>query len=202
MPTICCSRSFHSLPEQADQVAHARRQVRLSVLEDIGHRYLELERSLREHQAALQQERSQLVDYGRSSRDETIAHTMDGLQVQLVVRLDRDETHVLPADSLRDGLGIEEVVLVRLHERPHELSRDQLHIMALLSQGTAEEVSPRTRFHTNQRALHVGGEGNELLLRELLPQQHLARCAQSYEVKRRLAKIDTNRMNLHVDDPP
>jgi hypothetical protein len=39
-------------------------------------------------------------------------------------------------------------------------------------------------------------------MRELLPQQHLARCAQSYEVKRRLTKIDTNRMNLHVDDPP
>jgi len=73
----------------------------------------------------LQQEGSQLVDHGRSSRDETIAHAMDGLQVQLVIRLDRHETHVLPVDSLRDGLSIEEVVLVRLHERPHELSWDQ-----------------------------------------------------------------------------
>jgi hypothetical protein len=37
---------------------------------------------------------------------------------------------------------------------------------------------------------------------ELLPQQHLASCAESYEVKGRLAKINTNGMNLHVDDPP
>ena len=41
-----------------------------------------------------------------------------------------------------------------------------------------------------------------LLLGELLPQQHLARPAQSYEVECRLAKIDANRMNLHVNDPP
>jgi hypothetical protein len=36
---------------------------------------------------------------------------------------------------------------------------------------------------------------------ELLPQQHLASCAQGYKVKGGLAKIDTNRTNLHVDSP-
>ena len=36
----------------------------------------------------------------------------------------------------------------------------------------------------------------------LIPQQHLARRAQCHEVKRILAKVNTNRMNLHVDDPP
>jgi hypothetical protein len=74
--------------------------------------------------------------------------------------------------------------------------------MALLSQDTAEKVRPRTRLHPNQRDLHVRSEGDELLLSELLPQQHHASCAQSYQVKRRLTKIDTNRTNLHVDDPP
>jgi hypothetical protein len=74
--------------------------------------------------------------------------------------------------------------------------------MALLSQGTAEKVRTRTRLHPNQRDLHVRGEGDELLLGKLLPQQHPPSCAQSYQVKRRLAEIDTNRTNLHVDDPP
>jgi hypothetical protein len=41
-----------------------------------------------------------------------------------------------------------------------------------------------------------------LLLRELLPHQHLASCAKCNEVKGGLAKIDANRMYLHVDDPP
>jgi hypothetical protein len=31
---------------------------------------------------------------------------------------------------------------------------------------------------------------------------HLAMLAKGYQVKGCLAKIDTNRTNLHVDDPP
>ena len=72
---------------------------------------------------------------------ETIAHAMDGLQVQLVVRLDRDEAHVMSVDSFRDGLGIEEIVLVRLYKGLYELGGDQLHVMALFSQNTSQEVS-------------------------------------------------------------
>jgi hypothetical protein len=37
--TICCSRSLPPVPEKADEVAHAWRQVRVSVLEDLGHRH-------------------------------------------------------------------------------------------------------------------------------------------------------------------
>jgi hypothetical protein len=45
-------------------------------------------------------------------------------------------------------------------------------------------------------------EGNQLLLGKLLLQQHLAVIAKCYQVKGRLAKVNTNRSNLHVDDPP
>src|SRR4030088_943686 len=37
---------------------------------------------------------------------------MQGLQVKLVVRLDRNEAHVLPVDSFGDRFRIEEVVLL------------------------------------------------------------------------------------------
>jgi len=50
--------------------------------------------------------------------------------------------------------------------------------------------------------VQVGGEGDELLLSELLAQQNLAVFTTGNELKGRLAKIDTNRTNLHVDDPP
>src|SRR5260370_23710907 len=69
-------------------------------------------------------------------------------------------------------------------------ARDQLHIMALCSQNAAEEVRPRTGLHPNQRGLHVGGEGDQLLLGELLLQQHLAVIAERHQVKGRLAKIN------------
>jgi hypothetical protein len=63
-------------PEQADEVAHARCQVRICVLEEFRHRLPQLERGLGEHHATLEQEGSQLVDYGRSTGDESIAYTM------------------------------------------------------------------------------------------------------------------------------
>jgi hypothetical protein len=60
------------------------------------------------------------------------------LEIKLVVCLDRDETHVLSVDSFGDRFRIEEVVLVGLHKRLHELSRNQLHVLALLSQNPAD----------------------------------------------------------------
>ena len=58
---------------------------------------------------------------------------MQRLQIQLVICLDRHESHVMAIRCLSNGFGINEVVLVRLHKWLHELSGDQLHIMALFS---------------------------------------------------------------------
>ena len=79
----------------------------------------------------LQQEGPKLVDYGRSTGDKPVAHTMHRLEIKLGVRLDRNKPHVLPVYRLGDGFGIEEVVLVRLHEWLHELGWNQLHVMTL-----------------------------------------------------------------------
>jgi len=152
------------VPEKADEGAHAWCQVRVNVLEDLGHRYFELGWRLREGHAALEQEGSQLVDDGRSSCDETIPDAMKSLQIQLVVCLDRNEAHVLPVDNFSNRLGIKKVVLVGLHKWLHELSWDQLDIVALLLQRAPKEVSPRTCLHPDQRDLYVGCEGNKLLL--------------------------------------
>ena len=129
-------------PQQVDEVTHAWCEVRICVLEDLRHRLLQLEGSLGEDHATLEQEGSQLVDYGCSTGDKPVAHTMHRLEIKLVVRLDRNETHVLPVYRLGNGFGIEEVVLVRLHEWLHELGRNQLHVMALFAQHTSKEVRP------------------------------------------------------------
>jgi len=65
---------------------------------------------------------------------------VDRLKVQLVVRLDRDKTHVFAFDRLCNRFRIHEVVLVRLYKRLHELGCDQPHIVALLPQCPSEEV--------------------------------------------------------------
>jgi hypothetical protein len=100
-----------------------------------------------EHHATLQQEGPQLVDHGRSPRDETIADTRHRLKVELVIRLDRNKPHVLSVNGLGNRFSIQEIVLVRLHKRRHELSWNQLYVMALFTQNTTKEVSARPRLH-------------------------------------------------------
>src|SRR5882757_7505768 len=109
------------VPKQSEQVTHPRSEIFFGVLKDLWHTLAQLGRALREHQAALQQEGTQLVDHGRSSCDQTVAHTMQRLQIELVICLDRHETHVLSSDSLRDSFCIKEVIFVGLHKWPHEL---------------------------------------------------------------------------------
>ena len=103
-----------------------------------------------------------------------IAHPVQRLQVELVVRLDRNEAHVLALHRLSDGLGIQEVVLVGLHKRLHELRRDQLHIMTLLLATHDRGSVLRNRLPARSGSLHVRRERDQLLLGELLLQQHLA----------------------------
>jgi hypothetical protein len=78
---------------------------------------------------------------------------MQGLQVELIVSLDRHEAHVLPGDGFGDGLGINEIVLVGLYEWFYKLRRDQPHLMALIVQSGTDEVRSRTGLNADQRAL-------------------------------------------------
>ena len=143
------------IPQHVDQVAHLRCQVRFCVLQNVRHRGLELRWFLRKDHTAFKRKRTQLVDHRRSARDQTVANTMDRLQVQLVICLDRDKAHVLAFDSFSNSLRVDKVVLVRLDEGLHELSRDQSDIMALLPQRSAKEVSAGAGLQSDQRGLHA-----------------------------------------------
>jgi len=95
---------------------------------------------------------------GGAPGDQPIANSVDRLKVQLVIGLDGNEAHVLALDRLGNGLGIDEVVLVGLHEGLHKLSWNQLHIMALCSQRSAEKVSTGTCLQADQGRLQVRRE--------------------------------------------
>ena len=95
-------------------------------------------------------------------------------EAELIIGLDRDEPHVVPIDCLGNRFGIKEVVLVGLYERLHELSWNQLHVMTLCPQRTAQEMRTRACLHPDQQCLQIRSKGDELLPGELLLQQHLA----------------------------
>jgi hypothetical protein len=84
-----------------------------------------------------------LIDHRRAPADQAITDPVDTLQVQLIISLDRDKTHVLPLDGLRDRFCIDEVVLVRLHEWLYKLSWDTLPSSSLMSASPGNSVPAR-----------------------------------------------------------
>ena len=92
-----------------------------------------------------------------------VAHPVHGLQVELLVGLDGNKTHVLARHRFGDRFGIEEVVLVRLEEGFDELRRDESHVVPLLAQCGADKVRTGTGFDADQRRLQVRGVGQQLL---------------------------------------
>jgi hypothetical protein len=90
---------------------------------------------------ALQQNSADLVDQGRSLAEQSVAHPMQGLHVELVCTFEFDEAHGRPCGGLSNGFGIAVVVLLRLDVgRTDILRRHQAHRVALGLQQAAEMV--------------------------------------------------------------
>src|SRR5260370_28149712 len=64
--------------------------------------------------APLQQERTDLIDDAGTLTDQSLAHAVQRLQVELVGGLGRDKLHGRALDSLGDGFRITEVRLLSL----------------------------------------------------------------------------------------
>jgi hypothetical protein len=89
--------------------------------------------SLQHRDAALEQHSTNLVDHRGAAPHPALAHSVQRLQIQLIVRLDRYEAHTWPSHGFGDGFRINVVVLVRLHIRLYILGWHQAHIMPLFS---------------------------------------------------------------------
>src|SRR5258708_37880402 len=97
--------------------------------------------SLPQSNATFEQQSTNLVDDCRATHHPTLAHPVQGLQGQLVIGLDRHETHRRPCDSLRDRLGIDVVALVRFHVPLHILHREQSHVLSLFPPRSSKTIS-------------------------------------------------------------
>jgi hypothetical protein len=148
-------------------------------------------------EAALEQEGPQLIDYRRALANQPFAHAMERLEIELRGRLQRHEPHGGALNRLDDRLRIEEVVLVRLHERPHILRRHEPHVVALSGELPPQMVRAAGRLHADQARLEVHGEPQELHPRQLLPHYHLASSVDANEVKDGLAEVDPDHAELH-----
>jgi hypothetical protein len=90
------------------------------------------------------------------------------MPIKFVVRLDRNQAHVLAFDGSSDSFGTHKVVLVELHERSRKPRCDQTNIRSLFEQRTSQKVGARADIQAAQPRLHVRWKRWELLLIELL----------------------------------
>ena len=103
----------------------------------------------------------------RSRQNNPSSAPRSRLQVQLIIRLNRDEAHVLAFDRFCNRFRVDEVVVVRLHKRLHELSGDQprrvtAHVVVLGSREIqVPGESPLAKIGNDSRT--IGKDGEELV---------------------------------------
>ena len=81
---------------------------------------------------------------------------MQRLQIELVLGLDRHESHGRPLHGFGDRFGILVIVLIGLHEGTDELRWNQPHFMPLRDQSCAKVMSATACFHANETGGRVG----------------------------------------------
>src|ERR1700730_13014218 len=120
-------------------------------------------------------------------------NAMQGQQIHLLWRLDRNEVHGRPQHGFRIRLGIAVVVLVTLEERLHVLRRDQTHVVASSLQLAADMMGARTGLHADQAWRNIGETAFELATGYLLLQDDYTAPVKPDEVERVLAEVDPDR---------
>src|ERR1700747_1696212 len=142
--------------------------------------------SLADGDATLQQQSANLVDHCGASHNPPLAHSVQRLQVELVIGLDRHKAHRRTGYSFGNGFGIDVVVLVRLHVWLHILCRHQAHIVSLFPQSAAEKMRSAARLHADQTLAKVRSKAQQLSSRTLLANYNCTACVDTYKVKDRL----------------
>src|ERR1700741_5210933 len=157
--------------------------------------------SLAHGDATLEQQSANLVDHRGAAHDPTFAYSVQRLQVELVIALDRHKAHRGTGYSFGNGFGIDVVLLIRLHVWLHILCRHQAHVMPLFAQSTTEKMRSSTSLHADQACAKVRCEAQQLSPRALFANYNFTSCVHTHQVKDRLPQIDTNGANLHGAPP-
>src|SRR6202167_837870 len=171
----CASRTRNEPDRFNSASSQDARQLLIQMAAALGH-----------GQPTFQKKPPNLVHYRRASHHPTLAHAMQSLQVQLLLRLDRHKTHSRSLHRFRNGFGIQVVTLVRLHVGLHVLRRHQPHFMTLFAQRPPQKVGSTAGLHANQLHLQIRGEGQQLGARTSLADDHPASGIQSHQMKARL----------------
>src|ERR1700751_2552016 len=157
--------------------------------------------SLGHGDSTLEQHSANLVDHRGAAHHPPFADSVQRLQVQLIVALDRHKAHRGTGYSFGNGFGIDVVVLVGLHVWLDILCRHQAHVMPLFPQSAAQKMRSSAGLHADQALAQVRCKAQQLRPRALPANHNFTPCVDTYKVKYSLSQIDTDGANLHGTPP-
>src|SRR5215218_4335844 len=184
----------HILDEETDAVAQSCGPIAVEQSDQI---LLKPSSSLRNHDAALEEHGTELVDQRRALADQARPGPVQDLRVELRLALQLDEAHGGPGRGFGDRLGIALVVLLGFDVGLHVLGRHQPHLVTLLAQDTAEVVGSAAGFHCHYAGRQRSGKTDDALPSEASPQDDATRSVQSCDAAAVLAKIYPKHRNRH-----
>src|SRR5689334_11026561 len=92
--------------------------------------------------STFEQQATNLVDDCCASHHPALSYSMPGLQIQLVIALDRYEAHLRPPHCFRNRFSINVVALVRLYIRLYILRRHQPYLMTCSLRARPRKCDP------------------------------------------------------------
>jgi hypothetical protein len=155
--------------------------------------------TLSDRDPAFQQEGTDLIDDAGALADQSRAHTMQRLQIELLGGLGRHELHRRALHRFSDRLGIAIVVLFTFAIRAHVFRRHQSGIVAKRLQFAAQVMRPGARLHADEARLQVGEASFHLAARPFLPQHDAAASILADEVERVLTDIDADHGDFAIE---
>jgi hypothetical protein len=158
---------------------------------------LQLAAALRRHDPALQQQPPQAIDQRRLLRHQTLPRPMQRLNVRLAFALHRHQPHGRPPRRLGDRLGVEIVVLARLHIGANALRRRQPRFVAPRRKNPPQMASPTTGFLRRDAAPTPADEIRRRLAPQSAPPNNPPRRIQARQAARVLAKVNPDNHDVH-----
>ena len=145
--------------------------------------------------AALQKKAADLIDHSCPITDQARSYAVQRLQIQLIVGLHRNAACRRPLHGFRDRVGVSEIVLVALTERPGISRRHLLHLVTERYQLASHIMRRHAGLDANQAPRHVRKPCCDPAARELLAQNNRTLLIKANQMERLLTpygqKIET-----------
>jgi len=153
--------------------------------------------SLADRHAVFEAESAHLVDQARPARDELIADAVERLQIDLLGGPNLREAHRRPGHGFCDRLGVDGVVLLRLHVGLDELGGNDADPVTHRLQLARQPLRAGARLHADNGARRALEEREKRLPPQLHALDHRATVVEADNVEHVLAEIDAVDSGVH-----